>query len=118
MLENRYWLVIDDVNDPNVTPAMREAVYALACAVEDIKPQKLWVALLGYNTPINNADLLYIAQDDARFPDEPAVAEHFEFIAGAGPKPLSHDVASQMAHLLFEQFPRRDKESMINLRSG
>lgn len=115
-IDKPYWLVVDDLNDPSVTPAMGEAAYAVACAVEDLKPQNLWVALLGHNVPITNDDLLYIAQEDARFPDEYAVAEYFDAIAKAGPAPLAQDRALQIANLLFEKCVKRDKESMINLR--
>lgn len=115
MLPQPYWLVIDDLNDPSVTPAMRETAYALAYAVEEIKPQNLWVALLGYNAPITDSDLRYIAQEDAKFPDASAVAEHFESIAKAGPLPLAHDVACQIADLVFAKVAKLDKESMVKI---
>ena len=114
-LEKPYWLVIDDLNDPSTTPAMREAAYALAYAVEEIKPQNLWVALLGYNVPVTDFELRHIAQEDARFPDAPTVAEYFEIIAKAGPKPLTRNMARQMADILFAKFAKLDKESMIKV---
>lgn len=117
-LQRPYWLVIDDLNDPTTTPAMLDAVYALAYSIEETKPANLWVALLGYNVPITDPDLHFVAQEDARFPDASFVAEHFESVAKAGPVPLTHDMARQMAELLFSKFPKLDKESMINLRDS
>jgi len=114
-LAKPYWLVIDDLNDPSASPAMREAAYAIASAVEEIKPPNLWVALLGYNAPVTDPDLRYIAQEDARFPDAPAVAMHFEVVAKAGPKPLTRDMARQIADILFGKYARLDKESMIKV---
>ena len=115
MLEKPYWLVIDDLNDPSATQSMREAAYALAYAVEEIKPQNLWIALLGYNASVTDFELRYIAQEDARFPDARTVAEHFEAIAKAGPKPLEQGKARQMADLLFAKFAKLDKESMMKM---
>lgn len=112
-LRMAYWLVVDDLNDPGVTPAMREAAYALAYAVEEVKPQNLWVALLGYNEAIKDPDFRHVAQEQARFPDARFVAEHFEMIARAGPKPLTIDIARQMADLLFAKYSKLDKEAMI-----
>ena len=60
-------------------------------------------------------ELRHIAQEDARFPDAPTVAEHFEIMAKAGPNPLTQDRARQIADALFDKFPKLDKESMINM---
>jgi hypothetical protein len=108
------WLVIDDLNDASVTPAMREAAYALGCCAEEAK-RNLWVALLGYNTPLTDAHPLDILQEDARFFDAMLVAKHFEDIASTSPRPLTHTRAQEIADLLFTKFPKIDKESMIVL---
>jgi hypothetical protein len=113
-LTRAYWLVIDDLNDPSVTPAMREAAYAIAYYVEEAK-QNLWVALLGYNEPIIDPELRYIAQESARFPDAALVAKHFEDIAKVSPKPLTFARAQEIAELLFTKFSKIDKEAMIKL---
>ena len=68
-LKRRYWLAIDDINDPAVTPPIRDVLYAIACSVEDDRPENLWLALLGYNSLITDSELRWVAQDDARFPD-------------------------------------------------
>jgi hypothetical protein len=113
-LTHAYWLVLDDLNDESVTPAMREAAYAIACCAEETK-SNLWVALLGYNTPITDPDLRFIAQEDARFPNAMLVAEHFAYIARESPMPLTLERAQEIATLLFSKFPTIDKESMIEL---
>jgi hypothetical protein len=114
-LKKPYWLVIDDLNDPSTTPSMREAAYAIAYVVEELKPQNLWVTLLGYNPPVTDPELRHIVQDDPRFPDAVTVAKHFQSVAKAGPAPLTHDKARQMADLLLVKFAKLDKESMIKL---
>ena len=38
-LKRRCWLVIDDLNEPSVTPAIREAAFAIAQSAEEVKPQ-------------------------------------------------------------------------------
>jgi hypothetical protein len=111
----RYWLVIDDVNEPNVTPPVREAALAIAHAAEEVKSTHLWVALLGYNAEITDEDLRWVAQEDARFPDEAEVAEHFCALAGSGPTPLTRDEADVMARAVFSEFPELDKAAMEKL---
>jgi hypothetical protein len=115
-LQKRYWLVIDDLNDASTTPDLRAAAYALALSIEESKPDNLWIALLGYNEPIIDEDLIYVAQEDAQFPGASFIAEHFEHIANAGPKPLTSVTALRMAKRLCAKFPKLDKESMIKLR--
>lgn len=114
-LEQSYWLVVDDLNDPSVTPEILSAAYALALAVEEQRPQKLWLALLGYNEEITDHELHAIALDDAEFPDAALVARHFDVISSATPKPLPAGRAREIADLLFTKFPRLDKEAMSKL---
>jgi hypothetical protein len=113
-LKQAYWLVIDDLNADSVTPAMREAAYAIASAAEEAK-SNLWVALLGYNMPITDPELRFIAQEDARFPDAKLVAKHFQDIAMRSPVPLALERAQEIANLLFSKFSTINKESMIQL---
>lgn len=113
-LKQAYWLVIDDLNAESVTPAMRETAYAIAYSAEEIK-SNLWVALLGYNTPITDPELRFIAREDAQFPDAKLVAQHFECIARGSPMPLTLKRAQEIANLLFSKFPTIDKGSMIEL---
>jgi hypothetical protein len=115
-LPKPYWLVIDDLNDARVTPAMRETVYALAASVEELKPPNLWIALLGYNEPIVEPELQYIAADDAEFPAPGRVAQHLELLAGSGGKPLAKGRALEIANLLFSTFPQLDKVAMFKLK--
>jgi hypothetical protein len=114
-MPRRYWLVIDDLNDPSVTPPIREIAYAIAYSVEDIRPDNLWVALLGYNTQITDPDLQWVAQDDARFPDGALLAEHFQGMAEVGPTPLTPQRAREYADLLLAKFPELTKEAMTSL---
>jgi hypothetical protein len=114
-LKRRYWLVIDDLNDPSVTPAIREAAFAIAQSAEEVKPQYLWVALLGYNEPILDPDLRFIAQDDAEFPNPFFVAQHLRTLSNAGPKPLDDGEETEIADLLFQKFTTLDKAAMTEL---
>lgn len=116
-MERPYWLVIDDLNEPSATKPMREAAYAIACAVEEIKPENLWVALLGYNDPIANPDLQFVALDDARFPDAAHVAEHFQCIANESPQTLTPARAREIADLVFAKVAHLDRENMPKITS-
>ncbi|MDI6102659.1 hypothetical protein QLQ12_28975 [Actinoplanes sp. NEAU-A12] len=114
-LRQRYWLVIDDLNDATVTPEVREAAYALAFQVEESRPENLWVALLGYNAEITDPELLYVAQEDARFPTEDQLAEHFRCMSSWGPNPLTPVEARKYARTLLSEFPHISKEAMTRL---
>lgn len=114
-LQRRYWLAIDDINDPSVTPPIRETTYAIAYSVEEARPENLWVALLGYNALITDDELRWVAQDDARFPDAALLAEHFQYMANAGPKPLRLPKAREYADLLLAKYPELTKEAMTKL---
>lgn len=114
-LRRRYWLVIDDLNDPSVTPAIREAAFAIAQSAEEIKPQYLWVALLGYNEPILDPDLRFIAQDDAEYPNASFVATHLRALSDASPNPLAATREREIADLLFQKFETLDKAAMTQL---
>lgn len=120
VMEKPYWLVIDDINDPKVTKAVRETVYAIACGVECSHPRNLWVALLGYNASItDNADLRWVAQDEAKFPDAALLAEHFKIMADVATpdKKLPLRRAREYADVLLSQFPELTKADMIELTS-
>lgn len=114
-LAEPYWLVLDDLNDPGVTEIVRETAYALAAAVEDSRPANLWVALLGYNAEIVDADLRYVGQDDAAFPDATALAGHFVELAAVGPVPITAGQAGEYADALLARHPQLTKEAMITL---
>lgn len=114
-LARPYWLVIDDINDPSVTPELRAAAYAMAFAVEDVRPQRLWLVLLGYNEEITDPELNAIAQDDAEFPPPQLVAQHLETIAKAKANPLPAGRALEIAKLLFARFAKLDKAAMNTL---
>lgn len=94
-LTKHYWLVIDDINDPSVTPAIRETLHGIASSVEDLRPENLWVALIGYNTPITptlNPDWKEVAIDHAEFPSPELVAKHFELVAAPSGAPLTPEL--------------------------
>ncbi len=114
-LQRRCWLVLDDLNDPGVTPAIREAALAIAQAVEELKPEYLWVALLGYNEPIVDEDLRYIAQDDAEYPTPAFAAMYLEAVSKISPRPLTSTRASEIANVLFTKYPKLDKAAMTKL---
>jgi hypothetical protein len=114
-LQRRYWLVIDDLNHPSVKRPVAEAAYALAYCVEEIKPDPLWVALLGYNNQSTDPEMRYIALEDASFPDAAMVATYFESISKASALPLSAAEARDYANLLFGKFNVLNKESMMLL---
>lgn len=115
-LTQPYWLVIDDLNDPKVTPAVLETVYELALRVEYEKPKNLWLMLLGYNLPITDPDFMP-AEEAALFPDASLVARHFEWVA-APVAPLTPQRAREIADVLFSAFPSLDKESMQKLEKA
>jgi hypothetical protein len=94
---------------------VRETAYALAYAVEDIKPGNLWVALLGYNDVFDESALRYVARDDAEFPSPQYVATHLELISKKSSAPLNSDEATEIASLLFSKYPTLDKEAMMKL---
>jgi hypothetical protein len=114
-LDQRYWLVIDDLNDATVTPEIREAAYALAFQVEDSRPANLWVTLLGYNAEITDPELLNVAQDDARFPAEEKLVEYLIHLSGLGRKQLSQDEARAYVRTVLSEFPQITKEAMIRI---
>ena len=107
--------MIDDINDPVVTPEIRETVYAIAHGVEDNLPENLWVALLGYNQEITDNTLRKVVVDDARFFDAELLAQHFQWIADDSGKPLSTAEARQYADLIFKKFGVLSKAAMISM---
>lgn len=114
-LAKRYWLVIDDLNEANVTPAIRETAFALACAVEELKPDNLWISLLGYNQLFSDPELRFVAVDEAEFPNAAFVAKHLELVAQSSGTPLPSDRAKEIADVLFSKFPVLNKECMSQL---
>jgi hypothetical protein len=106
-----YWLVIDDLNDESVTPALREAAYAIAYCAE-VQKMNLWIALLGYSPPITDPSLRFILQEDAQFPEAAFVATYLARLAGLSPLPLPPARAQELANLIFSKYPNMDKESM------
>jgi len=114
-LKERYWLVIDDLNDPGITKPVVETAYAIAYEVEDMRPAKLWVALLGYNDEIVDVNLRHAVKDDAEFPQPPLVAKFLELVSGNSPVQLSSARAKEIADLLFKKFGKLDKEAMMRL---
>ena len=114
-LEKYYWLVIDDLNDPDVTPSIRETAYAIACAVEVSRPERLWVALLGYNAETAAGDLRWAAAEDASFPTVSHLSEHFRAMSCTSPNPITLECAREHAERLVARYPVLDKEAMIRL---
>lgn len=116
-LKKRYWLVVDDLNEPSVTKAVREAALELARTVEENKPENLWVVLLGYNDPVDDSELRFIAKDDAEFPSQDSIAEHLELVSRISPNPLKPERAKEIVSVLFSKYPKLDKEAMIKITS-
>jgi hypothetical protein len=115
-LQHDYWLVIDDLNDPNVDPATRLAAYELARVVESNKAQRLWVVLLGYNEAVTDREMRWCVKDDASFFTAKMLAGHFAALAPPG-QPLAEPQASQYAELVFSKYPRLDRDAMNELSS-
>jgi hypothetical protein len=111
----RYWLVVDGLNSPHATQAVQDTVFALAKAVQENLPDRLWMALLGYNPPIEDPDLRDVIQEDARFPDHECVAAHFERMALLGGYPVTPEQARDLAVAIFEPFRSLDKPAMMAL---
>ena len=115
-LDQPIWLLIDDLNDPAVTPPVLEAAHAVASAVERNRPPNLWIILIGYNDSIESDDVLrWAGRDDSSFPDVQLVAKHFEALAQAGPEPISASYALELAKLLFSEGTVIDKPAMTKL---
>lgn len=114
-LADRYWLVIDDINDRKVRPEIRDTAYAIARSVEQEKPTNLWVVLIGYNTAITDEDLRWIKQDDARFPDAELLAQHFQSVATAGGRPITPEKARGYADVILGAVSELTKAAMISL---
>jgi len=114
MAGQRYWLVIDGINDPSVTPEITETLFALAQSVDEARSDYLWLVLLGFSPPITPSEML-VAEEYAQFPHPAQVAEHLQCIDAAGPKRLTPRRASNIAKRLFEAFPVIDKAAMEQL---
>lgn len=114
-LKRPYWLVIDDLNEPDVTPEVRACAYALALAVETTKPDNLWIALLGYNDRIVDPDMRFCVVDTANFPTEQTLANDFVKLAAVSTVPLHPNKAAQIAKLFFSKYPRIDRDAMVEI---
>lgn len=107
------WLVLDDLNDPNVLPEVREAAYAMAKAVEEERPAFLWIVLLGYNDQIVDDVLRFAAIEDAEFFSSALAAEFVDVVAKASAVTLQADRAQEIADLLFQKHkPTKNKAGM------
>lgn len=111
-LNRHCWLVIDDLNEPTVTPEVREAAFAMAQAAEEIKPQRLWIALLGYNESILDPELRHIARDGAEYPTPASIAQHLQALSDSGPNPLKGERAAEITDLLFQKYNATDNEML------
>ena len=102
-LQQRYWLVIDDINDPVVTPEIRETAYAIAYDVEDVRRP------VGGVARVQRVDyrpkLRKVARDNTRFPDAALLAKHFQLVVRADGKSLSRKEAHRCAEAVFSMFP-------------
>jgi hypothetical protein len=115
-LTNPYWLVIDDLNEPSVTPAVRETAYAMALRVEDVRPKNLWLALLGYNQEIVDRELDQALQDDADFPTPRVVAQLFKSVADAYGTNLEIERATEITNVMCRELQPLDGERMWRLK--
>jgi hypothetical protein len=114
-LEREYWLVIDDINEAEVTPEVRACAYAIALIVERVKPDKLWIALLGYNDVITDPEMRHCIRDQAVFPTVDMLARNFVSLAAASPLPLQAAKATEYASLLFSKHAKLDRAAMEDL---
>jgi len=114
-LKHRYWLVIDDLDKPTVTPEVKACAYALASIVEVAKPDKLWMALLGFNDTITDREMRDCVRDVAAFPSADMFAKNFESLAAVSPVPLTRTKATEYAQLLFSKYELIDRTAMEEL---
>lgn len=114
-LDRPYWLVIDDLNEPVVTPEVRACAYVLASTVERIKPANLWMALLGYNAPVTDREMRYCLRDVAAFPTADVLAQNFISLAALSRVPLIPTKAAEYAQLLFSKHQKIDHSAMEEL---
>ena len=113
-LERPYWLVIDDLDGP-VQLEVLETVLAIASSVEELRPDKLWIALLGYKDEITSRELDYRAEDNAQFPDAGLLAQHLKDVASSSPQLLDDVNAAAYARDLMGKCGGRTREGMIQL---
>ena len=113
-LSKTYFLIIDDINDPSVTREVRETAFALAAAIEEVRSDRLFVALLGYNQELD-ADYRNVAFDDATFPTPDFVAKFYLSMAKDSSKPLTPRRARVYADAAFSGFATIDKVAMTEL---
>ena len=67
MKGERYWLVIDDLNDDSVLPATVDGAFASRAPSSRRAPTTCGSSLLGYNPPITAPELRFVAKDDRAF---------------------------------------------------
>lgn len=113
------WLVIDNLDHPALPSIVRETALELAKAVETHQPDRLWLALLGYDEAFGDGfDLNQVVRDDARFPSVEDLAEHLTHLAKAGGHPPEPDQARQWAAALVTKYPGETKaERMVLTRA-
>jgi hypothetical protein len=117
-IRRAYWLVIDDLNEPAVSREIRACAYALAKIVEQVKPDNLWVALLGYNEQIIDREMRNCVHDMAAFPTPAMFARDFIKLAAISSVPLSPERANKYAELLFSRHQIIDRTAMDELTSA
>lgn len=117
-LRRPYWLVVDDLNEPDVIAEVRACAYALASVVERVKPDNLWMALLGYNDPITDRDMRLCVRDVAAFPTAEVLAKDFVSLAAVSAVPLNPAKAAEYAQLLFSKYQMIDHDAMEELTAA
>ena len=109
-LDRHCWLVIDDLNHPNIKPSTREAAYAIG-KLAQVNKRNLWVVLVGYNEAITERELRMRKEETPQFPSEEAVARFLQYVATLGPRPLTSERAQQIAEAAYQK-QRQECESL------
>lgn len=115
-LDRHCWLVIDDLNHPNVRPSTREAAYAIG-KLAQVNKGNLWVVLVGYNEAITERELRKRKEETPQFPSEEAVAEFLQFVATLGPRPLTAERARQIAKAAYQK-QRQECEDLKDIKES
>jgi hypothetical protein len=115
-LQQPTWLVIDDLNEQDVKPSIREAAYEVAAAVEEMRPPNLWVILIGYPDSIAADDRVALSgREEPQFPDVELVAHHLEELSKLSQRPITSARAEELSQILFSRIANPDKVSMSDL---
>ncbi|MGB8860311.1 MAG: hypothetical protein WCC60_13680 [Ilumatobacteraceae bacterium] len=116
-LEDRFWLVIDDLNDVAVDTIVKEMAYAMARAAEQLK-SNLFVVLIGYNQPIMDELFSFAVRDSARFPDASEIAHHVtQLVNRGGVELVTSEEVLQRAEKLLLDLPQPSREQMLLMRN-